>query len=155
MRYSIDTSAILDGWRRHYPPEAFPALWDRIHDLIEAGDLIATEEVLYELEKQDDDVYAWALANRSIFYSIDPRTQVAVSQILRDHPRLVDTRKNRSGADPFVIALAKVQDCVVVTGEPPTNNPDRPNIPDVCRAMGVRCISLLQLVLEQRWVFEV
>jgi hypothetical protein len=56
-----------------------------------------------------------------------------VIEILRDHKKLVDTRKNRSGADPFVIALAKVEGCNVITGEKPTNRLERPHIPDVCR----------------------
>jgi hypothetical protein len=46
VKYSIDTSAILDGSVRYYPPEVFPALWARIERLIEAGALRATEEVL-------------------------------------------------------------------------------------------------------------
>ena len=57
MRYSIDTSAILDGWRRYYPPDTFPGLWDKLDSLIEEGHLAATEEVLIELEKKDDDVF--------------------------------------------------------------------------------------------------
>lgn len=42
MRYSIDTSAILDGWRRHYPPDVFPGLWTRMEGLIVAGHLRAS-----------------------------------------------------------------------------------------------------------------
>jgi hypothetical protein len=38
---------------------------------------------------------------------IDDDVQEIVKEILRDHPRLVDTVKGRSGADPFVIALAE------------------------------------------------
>jgi len=68
--------------------------------------------------------------------------------------KLIDTRKNRSGADPFVIALAKVEGCGVVTGEKPTNHPERPKIPDVCRAIGIPCINILQLCREQKWVFD-
>ncbi len=37
VKYSIDTSAILDGWRRYYPPRAFPGLWIRMEELIQQG----------------------------------------------------------------------------------------------------------------------
>lgn len=50
MKYSIDTSSILDGWRRYYPPDVFQQLWTRLDDLIAEGSLRATEEVLVELE---------------------------------------------------------------------------------------------------------
>jgi hypothetical protein len=153
LRYSIDTSAILDGWRRYYPPEVFPALWQRLDELIAEGRLIATEEVLFELERKDDDVYAWAKARQSMFVRIDDRIQPKVSEILDRFEKLLDTRANRSGGDPFVIALAMVEDCTVVSGERATGSLNRPNIPDVCSALGVHCISLLQLIRDKKWTF--
>ena len=52
MKYSIDTSAILDAWRRRYPPDVFPAVWVRFDEAIDAADLGASEEVLLEVEKR-------------------------------------------------------------------------------------------------------
>ncbi len=154
MKYSIDTSAILDGWRRYYPPDVFPALWNRLEQLVEKGELAASEEVLIELEKRDDQVYGWAKKRKvRMFVPIDERQQREVLSVLSGHEKLVDTRKNRSAADPFVIALARVEGCAVVTGERATGSPDRPNIPDVCEALGVRCLSLLDLFREQGWRF--
>ncbi len=155
MKYSIDTSALLDGWVRYYPPDTFPGLWERIEKLIEDGDLRATEEVLHELEKKDDDVYAWAEERKdALSVPIDDRIQPAVSAILEDFEKLLDTRKNRSAADPFVIALAQIEGCAVVTGEGLTGSPDRPNIPDVCSGLGIPCISLLQLIRREGWKFS-
>jgi hypothetical protein len=34
LKYSLDTSAILEAWRRRYPPDVFPVVWRRIEDLI-------------------------------------------------------------------------------------------------------------------------
>ena len=152
MRYSVDTSAILHAWRRSYPPDVFPSLWGKVDGLIRQGDLIATEEVLVELQRQDDEVYAWALQHRMMFLPIDERIQQVVRQILLHHPRLLDTRKSRSGADPFVIALAQIERCTVVTNERRTSSPSRPHIPDVCAAMGIRSIDILGLIREQGWV---
>lgn len=153
-RYSIDTSSILHAWRRHYPPEIFPALWQNLDRLIESGDLCASEEVLHELERKDDEVFEWARTRPSMFIPTDEAIQVAVQEILARHKKLVDTRRNRSAADPFVIALAKVAKCVVVTNELPGGGPDRPRIPDVCSAMSIRHMNLLDLIREQRWVFR-
>ncbi|MDE2793566.1 MAG: DUF4411 family protein [Gemmatimonadota bacterium] len=109
MRFSIDTSAILDGWTRHYPREAFPGLWRHLEELIRSGDLRASEEVRHELEKKEDEAFAWARGQEGFFVPMDDEIQDAVSAILAVHPRLLDTRRGRSGADPFVIALAKVR----------------------------------------------
>jgi hypothetical protein len=154
LKYSIDTSAILDGWRRYYPRDVFPVVWMRLEGLIEEGDLQASHEVLIELEKRDDEVHAWAKDRKEgMFVQIDDEQQVCVASILKDHEKLVDTRRNRSAADPFVIALAEVTGCAVVTGEKGTGSLDRPNIPDVCKVRGVRCLGLLELFREQGWRF--
>jgi len=153
LRYSIDTSAILQGWLRYYPPDVFPAVWDRLDHLITDGHLSATEEVLHELERQHDDVYQWASRRHQMFIPLDEPIQLAVTSILASHPRLLDNRRNRSGADPFVIALAQLNGATVVTGESPTGNPDKPNIPDVCDALRVPWIGLLQMIRREGWSF--
>jgi hypothetical protein len=151
--YSIDTSAILDGWVRHYPPDVFPALWERIEQAINDGKLKATEEVLLELGKKADEVYTWAKSKSGFFVPIDDGIQIAVAGILSKYERLVDTRRNRSAADPFVIALAQMKGCKVVTAELPSSSLIKPRIPDVCNDLKIPSISLLQLVREEGWKF--
>ncbi len=153
MKYSIDTSAILDGWRRCYPPDRFPSVWRNIGQLICARSLCATEEVLIELKKKADDVYKWARNQAGLFLPIDEATQKSVAKILLAYPRLVDPRKNRSTADPFVIALAHVNGATVVSGEISSNNPRKPKIPDVCSAMRIKHIRLLELFRLEGWKF--
>ena len=110
--------------------------------------------MLFELEKRDDEVYEWAKARKGSFVvAIDEEQQRHVATILSRYERLVDTRKNRSGADPFVIALAMAQDCAVVTAEVATGNAERPNIPDVCAGIRIRCLTLLDLFREMGWRF--
>jgi len=150
-KYSLDTSAFLNAWRRSYPPDVFPSLWDKLDKLAGEGIIIASEEVLVELERKDDEVYAWAQLHEQMFAPIDGVTQQIVRSILQRYPRLVDTRKNRSGADPFVIALAQIEGCTVVTNEVMSNNLLRPHIPDVCAAMSIRYIDFLQMAREQGW----
>ena len=154
MKYSIDTSAILEGWHRRYPPDVFPALWKNLDELIGDGSLRATEEVLHELKRKDDGVFEWARDRPALFVPIDHDIQVEVQEILVTHEKLLDTRSGRSSADPFVIALAKMNACTVVSDEKPTRSPKRPNIPDVCRAMGLHCIDLLDMIREEEWVFS-
>lgn len=152
MRYSIDTSALLDGWRRYYPPDVFPDVWTGIEDLIEQGEIRASEEVFVELEKRDDEIFGWAKARKeSLFVPIDERIQEKVAEILAQHERLV--RHNRSGADPFVIGLAMIEGCAVVTGERLAGSLEKPKIPDVCGALDVPCLDLLGLFRQQGWRF--
>lgn len=154
MRYSIDSSALIEAWRRLYPIDVVPALWEGLDELIAAGDLRATEEVVHEVERKDDDLLGWINGRPALSVAIDTDIQHIVARILADHSRLLDTRKGRSGADPFVIALARQHGACVVTQEHPTASSSRPNIPDVCAILGIRTIDVLQLMREQRWVFR-
>ena len=153
MTYSLDTSSLLHAWRRAYPPEVFPALWQRLNGVITQGLLIASEEVLVELEQVDDQVLAWAREHRAMFVPTDDAIQRAVQDILQKHRALVDEARPRLGADPFVVALARVRSCTVVTQETPSGSPTRLKIPDVCRVLGIGCINVLQFIQQQGWVF--
>ena len=152
MSFSFDTSALLEGWVRRYPPDVFPGFWRRLDRLIEDGLAFAAEEVLVELEKKDDDVYAWARDRPDFFVPLDESTQLAVVEVLEVHPELVKSGGSRSAGDAFVVGLAKARSMSVVTGEQPTGNLKRPRIPDVCQALGIPCLSLLQFIRHQGWV---
>ncbi len=153
MKYSIDTCSLTRAWWDRYPPESFPGFWENVDALIKSGELRAIEEVREELKKQDDELLAWLNQRESIFVEIDSGIQVALKEVMSEHKRLVDDRKNRSGADPWVIALAKANGCAVVTEELGTSSLKRPHIPDVCDALDVRCINILGVIREERWVF--
>ena len=155
MGYSFDTSAFLEGWVRSYPPDLFPSLWAKIEQLVDDGILVASEEVMEDLGKKDDDVLAWVKKRRHMFRPLTEEIQKAVSEILGEEKfeRLVDSRTDRSRADPFVIALAKVENHTVVTEEKNIGTPARPKIPIVCKHFGIPCIKLLQFIREQGWKF--
>lgn len=153
MRYSFDTSAILDGWVRYYPPASFPTMWTKLELLIFEGDAGASEEVLLELKRHEDGAADWCEAQAGFVFAVDEDIQQTVEQILEAHPNLVDAERNRSEADPFVIALAELNQCTVITGEKFSANPNKPKIPNVCAARGIPCGNLLYLIQQERWQF--
>jgi hypothetical protein len=155
MIYCLDSSAWLDGWARDYPPAVFPSLWDKLSECVAAGTVRCSEEVYVELAKKDDGLHGWLKARKAVVVPIDEEIQGVVVQFLAEYPRLVDTHRNRSQADPFVIATAESlgKGGVVVTGEKPRGKLDTPKIPDVCDARGIRWISFLDMLRELGWRF--
>ena len=132
----------------------FPTLWDKMDVLAEDRQLISSEEVLRELErKEGDTLHEWAKERHHIFVPLDDEIQNCAVRIMIDHPKLVDERKGKSFADPWVIATARINACIVVTGEIASGSRRRPKIPDVCRDMGIRCIRIVDLIREERWRF--
>lgn len=70
---------------------------------------------------------------------------------------LRDPRAAYEEADAYVIALARMRHGIVITQETPAaekRNPQRTYfIPDVCRELGIPCISLLGLMRREGWRF--
>ncbi|MEX0903922.1 MAG: DUF4411 family protein [Pseudohongiellaceae bacterium] len=152
-RYCIDTSALIHAWVRAYPEWNFPSFWSNVDDLIDANRLTSSVEVLEELRKKNDELVEWANGRDPMFRDLDDAIQERVTEILGTYPRLVDTRKNRSMADPFVVALASLYDpmLIVITEEGASGKIDKPRMPDVCNAEGIDCISLVELITREGW----
>lgn len=123
----------------------------RFAEAVAAGVVIAPDEVLRETERKDDGLHAWCKAHRELFTPLTEEVQLAAIEITAAVPTLVDLRKGRGQADPFVIALARVRSATVVTEE--HSKPTVPRIPDACRKFGVRCINLLEFIREIGWKF--
>lgn len=152
--YSFDTSSLLNGRRDLVPPSTLPTLWANIEAMIEAGKIRCVDLVRDELSARDDEVLQWAKDQSGLFVPLTRDVQLAVRAVLAQHPRLIGVGSGRSGADPFVIALARAHGGLVVTEETLSRSPTKPKIPDVCDAMGVRRLTLMQFVQKQGWVFH-
>lgn len=151
MPFSLDTSGLLDAWARHYPLDVFPTIWSHMDHAAKSGAIFVVEEVVLELERKDDGMHKWIEDRDAMVVPIDGELQSRVSAIMSKYPRLVDTKKKRSGCDPWVIALAQARGLTVVTGEKPTGNLLKPKIPDVCKDLGLACIEIVDFFRRQGW----
>ena len=152
MKYSLDSDAAINAWR-DYPIENFPKIWDWIERMGRDGLLGISEVVFRELEKGGDECYDWFKTRKSDFvYPNDDDVQ-------RELNRLVNTYNNfglitgKNEGDPFVVALAIVQDCMVVTNESMSNNMNGPKVPDVCRAEGIQWIKFVEVIRREEVKF--
>lgn len=148
--YSVDSSSLIHAWRRIYRPKNFGFVWEGFDQLIAEGRLKASIEVYNELQKKDDELFAWCKERKeTMFVEIDDATQEAVARIMAAHPKLVDTAKGRSGGDPFVIALAASTNpqMMVVTEE----FPGKERIPDVCDAQKIAYCGVADLIEKEDW----
>jgi hypothetical protein len=157
QKYSIDASAILDAWIRFYPLDVFSSFWDEFKSMAESQKGMATELIKMEISNKDDGCHDWFQQNEldGFFVELSDSVQSVVTDILKNpnYQRLVEDRKGTYGADPFVIALAKVENLAVVTGEKASQNPSKPKIPDVCDEPEIECLSILDLMRREGWRF--
>ena len=155
--YSIDTSSLIAAFHERYPIKNFPSLWRKIEELIKEGRL-KMSQVAFEEAMKDTEIKQWCDESQlkpDFQLPINELVQEKVSEVLSEFPRLVDNRRGKSGADPWVIALAMItQNCIVVTEENPTNKKNRPKIPDVCAHFNLQCIKVVDLIKRENWIFE-
>jgi hypothetical protein len=59
---------------------------------------------------------------------------------------------NKNHADPFVIAVAEIRSCAVISGEI-NGGPARPKIPYVCSQRQVQHGRFVDVVVRENWVF--
>ena len=142
QRYCLDTSCLINGWRKHYCRSVFPTLWDKIDELIDASTIFSCDEVYRELEKQDDDLLEWAKQRRKELFEKPTELTIAeVATIMRSHPTFAAAGGSTNAADPWLIAHAKIANAVVVTDEHYADNqrPTKsPKIPNVCEELGMK-----------------
>lgn len=145
IKYVIDTCSFT-ALQRVYPIDVFPGVWDLMDELAKDSVIGSVEDVMEELKSQDDFLHRWAKKHKDIFLPLDGEIQSQATTILSTHQNLVDLKKRKSGADPFIIAAAAVTTSSVVTEEKPSGSPSKIKIPDVCKAYKVPCITALDLL---------
>ncbi len=94
-----------------------------------------------------------ACARPHLFVPLSVELQQETRAVLTEHQRMLGRGKGRNGADPFVVALARLHAGTVVTEETMANNLTSPRIPDVCEALGIPWTNLVGFVQAQRWRF--
>lgn len=148
---------MMDWQGRYFPTDVFTGLVDRVEELIAAGRFIAPALVKEEVGAVGTaGLIAWTENHAGIF--IPTAEVLAETQAIQNQfAGLRDPKAEYEEADAYVIALAKMRGGTVVTQETPAaekRNPKRTHfIPDVCRELGISCISLLGLMRREGWKF--
>ena len=157
MKYVFDTGVFIDIFR-HYYRDQFPSFWEQFDRAVGDGKIVSTREVFKELEQVADDALAWAKQHRAEVFP-EPRAEEMefVARIFSEQPdfrQLVRKKKRLEGgpcADPFVIAMAKIESRAVVTTE--KHRPESARIPNICDAHEIVCVNLEKFMREEGWKF--
>lgn len=152
VKYVFDSNIFINLQRRH-PIDIFPSVWDKINELMSEGIIISSQEVYEEIMIGEDDLKEWVKSRKKYFFPSSEAIQQEVRIILLSHRGLVEGGNKKNSADPFVIALAKLYECKVVTEEVPTKQENAPKIPDVCDAYQIECVNFVGFAREEKLAF--
>ena len=155
--YAVDSSSLMDWQGRFYPTDVFKGLVERIEGLIAEARFLAPALVQEEVDKIGTaELAEWIARHPNM---IVPTAQVLTQaqMIQSQFAGLLDPKAEYEEADAYVIALARMRSGTVITGETSASqkrNPKRSHyIPDVCRELGIPCISFLGLMRREGWWF--
>mgnify|MGYP005838098599 FL=1 len=156
--YSVDTSTLMDWQARFYPTDVFHGLKKRIEALIREARFHAVDLVRAEINAiGTTEMKTWSDAQTGLYVPLTSDIQAQAQEIQRRYPDLVDLNNPHEQADPYVIALAKQRNGIVVSQETSVHEKRNPRkrhyIPDVCRDLGISCINLLDLMRWEGWSF--
>ena len=154
-RYCLDTNVLIEAWNKYYSPHFCSAYWDVLNKLGSQDRIFIPNAVYNEISRQDDELSKWLKGSNIPIMNVDAAITNCVKTIFEYHPShkyLVDNTKNRSLADPWVIAHAINENACVVTKEEKITvasaRENKVKIPNVCDNMGIRWINDFQLIKE-------
>lgn len=153
QKYCLDANVLIQAWQKYYSPKICPNYWDILNQLGQNHRIFLPQMVYEEITRTDDDLAKW-LKNSSVpAYKIDEQVANCLKDIYAANPlhiQLVDNTRQRSLADPWVIAHAMKENAVIVTKEEKVTalNSTKVKIPNVCDNMGVRYINDFKFIEE-------
>lgn len=152
-RYCLDSNVLIQAWRFYYSPDICADYWEILNKFGKEGRILLPNSVFDEITKVDDDLTKWIKKSDIRRLAHTERVIQRWREIQEKDPLhkfLVDNIKQRSLADPWIIAHAMDEGACVVTKEnKETARPiTRIKIPNVCDSMGVRWINDFQLAKE-------
>ncbi|MEP7317579.1 MAG: DUF4411 family protein [Panacibacter sp.] len=149
----MDANVLIQAWQKYYSPKFCSDYWSLLNDFGANKVIFLPQNVFEEITRTEDDLAAWLRNSKIPIKEIDGDVANCLKNIYATNPihqYLVDNTKQRSLADPWVIAHALKENACVVTKEEKVSAPNttRIKIPNVCDNMGIRWINDFQFVEE-------
>jgi hypothetical protein len=159
QNYCLDANVLINAWNKYYSPRFCPDYWKLLDHLGEQARIFLPQMVFEEITRTEDDLCNWLKSSKIPVHSITEPVAQCLKEIYAADPLhvyLVDNTKQRSLADPWVIAHALHEGACVVTKEEKVTavNSARIKIPNVCDNMKVRWINDFQFVEELGILFS-
>ncbi len=158
-KYCLDANVLIQAWQKYYNPKFCPDYWNVLIELGKLGKIFIPEMVNEEILRTEDDLSKWLKKSKIPIIKISEPVTACLQSIYNTnliHKTLVDSSKNRSLADPWVIAHALNENATVVTKEEKVtaSNSNKIKIPNVCENMGIRWINDFQFIEEMNIIFK-
>lgn len=158
-KYLLDSNILIQAHRMHYPFDVVPSFWNKLLALASTSAIISIDKVKKELcdGSSQDQLSLWCQNDIDISFFNDSQSCVdkyaEIAIWTNDQNQYTQNAKDEflstDLADPWLIAYALKNDCIIVTHE--TSQPlgrKRIKIPEPCNHFGIRFISPIDMFRE-------
>ncbi len=149
----MDSSALLHAWQEGYPPDVFPALYEKLKGVFPKYALVL-KEIFSEIKSTDEsnkfgDLRTWLRKIPLNPVSSDVESQKIVD-LSKSFKFKENSREGLSRKDMSLVVYAQKHGFTVVTQESPQVTPpkdrSRYRIPRVCEKLNVKCMNWVEFL---------
>ena len=153
VKYCLDANVLIQAWQKYYSPRFCPTYWEVLASFGSTNKIFVPEQVYDEIVRAEDDLSGWLKSSKIPIHKTTTEVTEKLKAIYAANPihqYLVDNTKQRSLADPWVIAHAMEENATVVTKEEKVMAPNttRIKIPNVCDNMNILWVNDFQFIRE-------
>lgn len=155
MAYLLDADVLIGAKNLHYGFDFCPAFWDWILHNHAAGTVSSVSRVGDEIRDRQDELSCWARRKLKTFFlhpkRADSSSFGSVSAWVTQqgyNPAAVNAFFQK--ADYYLIGQALGGGHTVVTHEVATKKARKIKIPDICKALGVPCITPFSMLRHEQ-----
>lgn len=161
MQYCLDANIFIQAKNFYYHFDICPGFWDWLDQ--QTGNVGSIIPVCEELVAGNDELKPWAKDRKETGFfadNTDPAVQEVfgtIAEYVVSHYESHQAGKFLDGADPWLIAYARVQDCTVVTSEIFAPGAKKVKIPNICKEFEVEYSDSFTMLkrLNARFVLDV
>lgn len=150
--YIVDADVFI-GFYDSLPMETYETQWNLLKQYIEDGRLKICEAVFNEVKKAEE-LKSWLNNfNKLLVKCYEHDVIVEAKTIVNAYPKLLDINNSSDQSDPYVIALAKLNNYTVLSNEAYSEGGKKTKIPYICKQMSIDCMNTRQFYIEEKWKF--
>lgn len=152
-KYLIDSNVLI-ACAFNTPFEYFPSFWIKLEEYINNNQVIICDAVVTEISAKADELKKWISNYKSLYRkTFEPDIVVEAKLIINKYPNLVDINNPNDQADPYLIALAKIDNLCLISDEKYSENATKARIPYVCKNETVDCLTRFDFFKKESWKF--
>lgn len=155
-RYLLDANVFIQAHKSYYAFDIAPRFWDSLLLSAETGLICSIDRVKDEIDRQKDQLTAWANDGFSTYFigTDEPSVLQSYAQIMQwasaqsqyTQAALAEFAEERN-ADAWLVAYANVTGMMIVTHEQLNRDVQRRvPLPNVCNAFGIQCLNTFQML---------